>query len=214
MAKKKPATPKYDAFKHPEATSPMRPDVGTQPEFKKKKPPVTYRYDSSLSPASTGTGRTRRGRRARLILAELAERLAGPSPGPRIRERNADLRGRLSKSIPVLRADREAQGHVAAVPQLGGQGRAALVRRADAPPVRPRAALDQGDHRDPRRPQAPSSAGHDSTSSAIPHHSIADQVTPGLRVPGRLGQPDDPRRFARRDELAARTTRTSAARSR
>ena len=29
----------------------MRPDVGTQAQFKKKKPPQPYRYDSSLSPA-------------------------------------------------------------------------------------------------------------------------------------------------------------------
>jgi len=29
----------------------LRPDVGTQAQFRKKKPPVTYRYDSSLSPA-------------------------------------------------------------------------------------------------------------------------------------------------------------------
>ncbi|WP_232306144.1 site-specific DNA-methyltransferase, partial [Microcystis sp. T1-4] len=29
---------------------PQRPDIGTEPHFKKKKPPVTYRYDSSLSP--------------------------------------------------------------------------------------------------------------------------------------------------------------------
>jgi adenine-specific DNA-methyltransferase len=29
----------------------LRPDVGTQAQFKKKKPPKTYRYDSSLSPA-------------------------------------------------------------------------------------------------------------------------------------------------------------------
>jgi len=29
----------------------MRPDVGTQAQFKKRKPPATYRYDSSLSPA-------------------------------------------------------------------------------------------------------------------------------------------------------------------
>ena len=29
----------------------MRPDVGTQAQFKKKKPPATYRYDSSVSPA-------------------------------------------------------------------------------------------------------------------------------------------------------------------
>ena len=43
--------PRYEAFEHPEAQSPMRPDVGTQAAFKKKKPPVTYRYDSSLSPS-------------------------------------------------------------------------------------------------------------------------------------------------------------------
>lgn len=29
---------------------PQRPDIGTEPHFKKKKPPVTYRYDSSLAP--------------------------------------------------------------------------------------------------------------------------------------------------------------------
>ena len=40
-----------ESYRHYEATSPMRPDVGTQPQFRKKKPPATYRYDSSLSPA-------------------------------------------------------------------------------------------------------------------------------------------------------------------
>ena len=34
----------------------MRPDVGTQPQFRKKKPPKTYRYDSSLSPALAWDG--------------------------------------------------------------------------------------------------------------------------------------------------------------
>lgn len=38
-------------YKHPEAKSLMRPEVGTQAQFKKKKPAKTYRYDSSLSPA-------------------------------------------------------------------------------------------------------------------------------------------------------------------
>ena len=38
-------------YKHPEAKSLMRPEVGTQAQFKKKKTPKTYRYDSSLSPA-------------------------------------------------------------------------------------------------------------------------------------------------------------------
>jgi hypothetical protein len=40
-----------EPYRHPEADSPLRPDVGTQAQFRKKKPPVTYRYDSSLSPA-------------------------------------------------------------------------------------------------------------------------------------------------------------------
>lgn len=40
-----------DTYQHPEADSAMRPEVGMQAQFKKKKPPATYRYDSSLSPA-------------------------------------------------------------------------------------------------------------------------------------------------------------------
>ena len=42
---------KAQSYRHVEADSPLRPEVGTQPQFKKKKPPVTYRYDSSLSPS-------------------------------------------------------------------------------------------------------------------------------------------------------------------
>ena len=42
---------KAEPYRHAEATSLMRPEVGTQAQFKKKKPPKTYRYDSSLSPA-------------------------------------------------------------------------------------------------------------------------------------------------------------------
>src|SRR5687767_3383560 len=38
-------------YKHSEAKSLMRPEIGTQAQFKKKQPPKTYRYDSSLSPA-------------------------------------------------------------------------------------------------------------------------------------------------------------------
>jgi len=41
------------SYYHPESDSPLRPDIGTQPQFRKQKqkPPATYRYDSSLSPA-------------------------------------------------------------------------------------------------------------------------------------------------------------------
>lgn len=39
-----------NSYSHTEADSPLRPDVGTQAQFRKKKPPQKYRYDSSLSP--------------------------------------------------------------------------------------------------------------------------------------------------------------------
>jgi adenine-specific DNA-methyltransferase len=45
------ATPRAESYKHPKASSLMRPEVGTQAQFRKKKEPVKYRYDSSLDPA-------------------------------------------------------------------------------------------------------------------------------------------------------------------
>ncbi|MEW6211501.1 MAG: site-specific DNA-methyltransferase, partial [Acidobacteriota bacterium] len=42
---------RVDSYKHTEAESPLRPDVGTQAQFRKKKRPAVYRYDPSLSPA-------------------------------------------------------------------------------------------------------------------------------------------------------------------
>jgi adenine-specific DNA-methyltransferase len=58
MARKKtkasrtgPKPVRSEVYKHPEASSLLRPEVGTQPQFRKKKTPVTYRFDSSLSPA-------------------------------------------------------------------------------------------------------------------------------------------------------------------
>src|SRR5438093_1213420 len=44
-------TRQAESYAHPGSTLPLRPDVGTQAQFKKKKPPQKYRYDSSLSPA-------------------------------------------------------------------------------------------------------------------------------------------------------------------
>lgn len=46
-----PSQKRAETYQHPEADSAMRPEVGTQAQFKKKKAPKTYRYDSSLSPA-------------------------------------------------------------------------------------------------------------------------------------------------------------------
>ena len=43
--------PGAKSYEHPGPQSLLRPDVGTQGQFRKKKPPSAYRYDSSLSPA-------------------------------------------------------------------------------------------------------------------------------------------------------------------
>jgi adenine-specific DNA-methyltransferase len=48
MAVKKPK--RAETYRH-EEEAPLRPDVGTQAQFRQRKPPKTYRYDSSLSPA-------------------------------------------------------------------------------------------------------------------------------------------------------------------
>lgn len=81
--------PTAKAYRHTEAESPLRPEIGTQAQFKKKKPPVTYRYDSSLSPAMDWDGQNP----AREVgeehlsvvssqLSELREKLAnGAKPG-------------------------------------------------------------------------------------------------------------------------------------
>ena len=48
---KRPAVSRVaELYQHTQQT-PMRPEVGTQAQFKKRKAPKTYRYDSSLDPA-------------------------------------------------------------------------------------------------------------------------------------------------------------------
>jgi adenine-specific DNA-methyltransferase len=53
MARKKSAlkSNETNSYQHPTSSALMRPEVGTQAQFRKKKEPVKYRYDSSLDPA-------------------------------------------------------------------------------------------------------------------------------------------------------------------
>ena len=51
-AKAAPASPPAPrTYEHPDSDTPLRPEIGTQAQFRKKKAARTYRYDSSLSPA-------------------------------------------------------------------------------------------------------------------------------------------------------------------
>ena len=92
-------TASADAYRHPEATNLLRPDVGTQPYFpkSKRKPPTRYRYDSSLSPELAWDG----GNAAR----ELGEWLIGLIA-------STDLTG--LGDLSGLHEFRDARGEVAA----------------------------------------------------------------------------------------------------
>ncbi len=75
MARKKAKTPttppRATSYEHPQASVPMRPDVGTQAQFKKKKPPATYRYDSSLAPELHWDGQNSARERGESLIAEI-----------------------------------------------------------------------------------------------------------------------------------------------
>ena len=63
-------------YRHPEASALLRPDVGTQAQFRKKKKPITWRYDPSLSPALDWDGQNPAREQAEAALAALQERIA------------------------------------------------------------------------------------------------------------------------------------------
>lgn len=58
-------------YQHPESDLPLRPEVGTQSEFKKKKPPKSYRYDSSLSPVLDWDGQNSAREQGEALIAEI-----------------------------------------------------------------------------------------------------------------------------------------------
>jgi len=64
------------SYAHPEASALLRPDVGTQAQFRKKKPPATYRYDPSLSPTLEWDQQNPAREQAEAKLASLADRIA------------------------------------------------------------------------------------------------------------------------------------------
>jgi adenine-specific DNA-methyltransferase len=71
---------KTESYRYPEADSPLRPDAGTQSEFKKKKAPVTYRYDSSLSPVLEWDGGNGARDLGEFLLACISDAARLPAP--------------------------------------------------------------------------------------------------------------------------------------
>src|SRR5437660_1038092 len=60
-------------YRHPESESLMRPEVGTQAQFKKKLPPKKYRYDDSLSPALEWDGQNPARERGEALIRQVLE---------------------------------------------------------------------------------------------------------------------------------------------
>ena len=90
-------------YRHREET-PARPDVGTQPQFKKRATPRTYRYDSSLSPTLDWDDGNVAREQGEALIAEIERRIAA------LRARMVKLPsplGRTAKSpSPPGRGDR------------------------------------------------------------------------------------------------------------
>jgi adenine-specific DNA-methyltransferase len=76
---KKPAGRKADpaaqtrTYSHSTETAPQRPDVGTQAQFRKRKSPARYSYDSSLSPSLDGDGQNSAREQGEALLREIME---------------------------------------------------------------------------------------------------------------------------------------------
>ncbi|MBM3790819.1 MAG: site-specific DNA-methyltransferase, partial [Acidobacteria bacterium] len=62
-----------ETYKYPESDQPIRPEVGTQAQFRKKKAPQTYRYDSSLSPALDWDGRNPAREQGEALICQVLE---------------------------------------------------------------------------------------------------------------------------------------------
>jgi len=94
-----------ETYRHEEEAL-LRPDVGTQAQFRKRKPPKTYRYDSSLSPALDWDGQNPAREFAEWLLAQIEE-AAALDPPHRFAERRSfgDVEvGGLQDAVDALKA--------------------------------------------------------------------------------------------------------------
>lgn len=84
----------------------MRPDVGTQAQFRKKKAPQRYRYDSSLSPALDFDGQNAARELGEWLLASIDEAAKLPAPHAFLAAR--EFRGGDGRLIATVRSLRDA----------------------------------------------------------------------------------------------------------
>src|SRR6266496_3532439 len=105
MASKSKGSRKAESYRHEEEAL-LRPDVGTQAQFRKKKPPKTYRYDSSLSPALDWDGQNPARELGEWLLAQIedAARLDPPHRFPEPRHFDGVEIAGLEDAVAALKA--------------------------------------------------------------------------------------------------------------
>ena len=94
------------SYRHAEADSPLRPDVGTQEQFRKKKSPKTYRYDSSLSPALDWDGQNSARERGEWLIAMIEK--AAALPAPHTFDKPQEFKNSSSQVIATVRGLQDA----------------------------------------------------------------------------------------------------------
>jgi adenine-specific DNA-methyltransferase len=68
-----PAQNRTESYQHPEASLIARPEAGQQARFKKRKPKVSYRYDSSLAPEMNWDGQNPAREHGEWLIARIEE---------------------------------------------------------------------------------------------------------------------------------------------
>jgi adenine-specific DNA-methyltransferase len=106
-------------YTHPSADLPLRPEVGTQAQFKKHKPPQSYRYDSSLSPALDWDGQNPAREKGEKLIAEAAAQNA------EVGRQLAELKAIKTSDLPAPARAKLAEA-IAALERAAGGGREAL----------------------------------------------------------------------------------------
>ena len=104
-------------YRHPEASALLRPDVGTQAQFRNRKRPATYRYDSSLSPELNWDGQQTGRETAEKKVAALQGRIAELA-----KIINGNNGGKLAeKDFGIIQAElATAQDEIAELKKLSG----------------------------------------------------------------------------------------------
>jgi len=106
MARSAARAGRTETYRHPESDLALRPEVGTQPQFRKKKTPAAYRYDSSLSPALEWDGENSSREQGEWLIACVDE--ASRLPPPFEFDRASEFRGVDGKVLASCRGLHDA----------------------------------------------------------------------------------------------------------